>query len=111
MFAYFECVLQMFVSPFSWYSFQGYLLNVYCWKKNTLLYTPKGQFEKVSSHFENHCIQFSESHNCTPSQILFYYNKLQGAGGILFSTKSFSGLTTIPSLTDHGNLFITLKLV
>lgn len=40
----------MFVSPFSWYSFQGYLLNVHSWKKNTLLYMPKLQFERVSTY-------------------------------------------------------------
>lgn len=50
LFAYFECVLQMFVSPFSWYSFQGYLLNVYSWKKNILSYRPQSQFENLSTY-------------------------------------------------------------
>lgn len=47
----------MFVSPFPWYSFQGYLLNVYSWKKNTLLYTQKLQFKNVATSLaalENH---------------------------------------------------------
>jgi len=50
LFAYFECVLQMFVSPFSWYSFQGYLLNVYSWKKKSLLYILKLQFKNLSTY-------------------------------------------------------------
>lgn len=45
---------------------------------------------------------FTDSRNPTLSQMLFYYNKLQGAGGALFSTKYFSGLTTTPSLQIMG---------
>lgn len=105
LFAYFECVLQMFVSPFSWYSFQGYLLNVHSWKKNSLLYIPKLVWKctYLPSHSENCHTLFTDSQDPTPPQMLFYHNKLQGAGGTLFSTKCFSDLTTTLSLQMTGN--------
>lgn len=103
----------MFVSPFSWYSFQGYLLNVYSWKKNTLLYMSKLQSENATTYLatENHRMLFDDSHNPTLSQMLYYYNKLQGAGGALFSTKYFSGLTTTPSLQIMGICALPKELI
>lgn len=64
----------------------------------------------LPSHSENCNTLFTDSQDPAPPQILFYHNKLQGAGGTLFSTKCFSDLTTTLSLQMTGNLCVNQEV-